>query len=81
MKRKAGKTRSVIVMPSAVGPLWRRNAGAPGDPGHLVDEQHQQHVGAAQQVDRPDARADVVEPRQVAAKGNTIAGAPQLGRT
>ena len=32
MNRNAGNTRSVIVMPSSVGPLWRRNDGAPVTP-------------------------------------------------
>ena len=30
--RNAGNTRSVIVMPSSAGPLWRRNEGAPLTP-------------------------------------------------
>ena len=45
------------------------------DPGHLVHEQHQQHVHAAQQVDRPDPGHS--SPRQWP-KGNTIP-APATG--
>ena len=43
-------------MPSASAPLCSRKAGARRDAGDLVHEQHEENVGAAQKVDRQDAR-------------------------
>ncbi len=39
-----------------VGGLVKQEGGRPGDPGHLVDEQHEEDVGPAEEVDREDAR-------------------------
>ena len=72
MNRNAGNTRSVIVIPSSLGPLWRRKPGAPATPASSL-------TNSISSTSRPRRRSidrilATLRTSPLRSKGNTIDG-------